>query len=73
MLVGGLDICWSLAHFHMQRNVAGGQADVPFTVVSFHPVAVSSFPPFFWRVRRCEGMRDSFDWVCQLLARHSKV
>ena len=46
MLVGGLDICQSLAHFHMQRNVAGGQAAVPFTVVTFHPVAVVSFLHF---------------------------
>ena len=73
MLVGGLDKCQSLAHFHMQRNVAGGRAAIPFTVVTFHPVAVVSLPPLFWRVRRCEGKRDSSDWVCQLLARMAKL
>ena len=46
MPVGGLDICWSLAYFRMQRNVAGRWTAVPFTVVAFHPVAVVSFPPF---------------------------
>ena len=59
MLVGGLDICWSLAYFHMQRNVAGRRAAAPFTFVAFHPAAVVSFPPFCRRVKRCEGMHAS--------------
>jgi len=71
--VVGLDICRFLAHLHMQRNVAGRQAAAPFTVVVFHPVAVVSVPPFCRCVRRCEGMRDSSDWVCQLLAQHGEV